>query len=265
MSYGGDEESKLGSGTIYATPTFGKITNGIPRYDFVVVFSDSKNATDEIAQVITFLKVAKHNKDGLLIDRAYFAIVKYLKVKRNDNKKIKKCKFPRYEWNSAEPLGLIQFDAIVGPAFVVPVMSKTKNVIAGAPQKTDEFVYVERKFTDRSGWSDISANMEDSGLIFPDLSTQKDFLISQQSSNSLLAKMVSGLPTEVSSKKPTKKDFFIDNKKKKKRTLVNDDDENENEEEEEEDEEEGEDEEEEEEEEEEQAQDWGYRDDDDEQ
>jgi hypothetical protein len=140
MSYGGDEDSKLGSGTIYATPSFGLIRNGKPRYDFVVVDFGFKegNKDDDIAQVITFLKLASFDEDGKFISASFYAIVKCLKVlvKKDENKKISKCKFPRYNWSN-EPLKLIQFEAIIGPAFVVPDMSK--NVIAVSKKPMNSF------------------------------------------------------------------------------------------------------------------------------
>jgi hypothetical protein len=214
MSFGGDEDSKLGSGTMYATPTFGHKKNGKPRYDFIVV-----NVVDEkgcksfaLAQVVTFIQIAQADEKGKKVKKkspvAFLAIVKYLELsvkKGVRNQKTSMCKFPRYKW-SDEPLQIIEFASIAGPAFVVPNMSK--KVTAGQPKPTtDEFVYVERQFTDRSGWSDISSNMADGGLIFTDLAAQKAFLLDQQSSTSLLGKMVNGVREEGNMAAPIKRNI----------------------------------------------------------
>jgi hypothetical protein len=72
----------------------------------------------------------------------------------------------------------INIDTIIGPAFMPPVISKTRPLPTSQnPRPTDRFWYVDRKYCDRAGWDDIQKdedtapthNEEDTDLLHIDI------------------------------------------------------------------------------------------------
>jgi hypothetical protein len=177
VTYKGNAESMVGSGTIYATLHFSPRQNK-PRFDFVSVLFDN---SIELAQVLNFIEISNGNGECAL-----YAYVAWLT--KEDGQYLPKNTiktgigyapfdyFERYRYCSDEfykgtqfkcQIDLIDVTTIMGPAYIVPDFKDTDLSLA-KPSRHHRFFLVHRKWTDRSDWEDLIApgplihdNMED--------------------------------------------------------------------------------------------------------
>ena len=189
-SYQGSKDSAVGKGVIYATSNYrgeGK------RYDYVkvkVVVEDQHGEEVEdyaVAQVLLILQAhayeMKENK-RVLKHSQWFFIVQYMETIKNIGELTSKPHtshqhMSQLKWELANQSGrissnkttfsidLITLDSIAGSAMVIPCFSfheKVKNKktakkidtpIAGKPDVSDVFWYIDRMFFDRSGWEEL--------------------------------------------------------------------------------------------------------------
>jgi hypothetical protein len=157
ISIEGNEDSRLGKIILYATHKF---RNKRPRYDKVIV--QLEGDTVQPAQLLALYMITSHNH----LHTQYFAMVRYL-MQVDDKEDIPtryECPFAVYKWELGPYIGqtrqtVVQFihvNTIMGPAFMPPVISKTRpSPISRHPRPTDRFWFVDRKYCDRAGWDNI--------------------------------------------------------------------------------------------------------------
>jgi len=153
--YKSDEESGMGSGTIYACARFNKNEpkeqKNKPRFDYVYV--DYGEVLPVLARVLCILHITHLNHDEHdSNDSKILLLIQHLIRKFNHGSILGEI----YEFASdPEDRNQFRFDivtvqSILRPAFVVPVFRKSYNPLSHSID--DRFWVLDRKFFDRSGW-----------------------------------------------------------------------------------------------------------------
>lgn len=157
ISYNSDEESQMGTGTIYACSRYNKndrsSDSNKPRYDFVFIKYECIQEP-VLVRVLMFIEISQLQQT---IDEENTEMIVLL-VQKLIKKVLKSdCILgDTYEF-AADPTNVMQFNfdivpvqSIVRPAFVVPVFTKGYNQLNHSA--SDRFRVLDRMFFDRSGW-----------------------------------------------------------------------------------------------------------------
>jgi len=160
-----DDESQMGSGTMYACNRYNKNDSkddfDKSRHDFVFInYFGQKEAI--LSRIMVFMEVSPINSTLRKTDKATRIILlvqQLIKVPQVAGSILGDI----YQYAS-EPghrtefkFDIVPVQAILRPAFVVPVFREAYNTTHSKPE--DKFWVLDRKFFDRSGWaSDFDAN-----------------------------------------------------------------------------------------------------------
>jgi hypothetical protein len=160
----GNVESKLGKVHLYATNKF----MDRKRYDFVVVQCEHHVQPAQLLVIFQYDRPARSPR--------FYAVVRYLRTsaQKEQPPASHQSPFQMYEWEQKPSAltssnkrrrskvkefmyGIIDCKQIVTPAFVQSVFCKKKPLpICANPKWTDRFWYMERRYSDRGGWDDIT-------------------------------------------------------------------------------------------------------------
>jgi len=152
--YKSDEESGMGSGSIYACARFNKNEpkdhKNKPRYDYV--FIDYGDSEPVLARVLLILDISRLHRPENDNDSKMLLLIQHLIKKPNHGSILGDI----YEFAS-EPdnrnvfrFDIVSVQSILRPAFVVPVFRKSYNPLSHSAE--DRFWVLDRRFFDRSGW-----------------------------------------------------------------------------------------------------------------
>jgi len=152
--YKSDEESGMGSGSIYACARFNKNEpkdhKNKPRYDYV--FIDYGDSEPVLARVLLILDISRLHRPDNDNDSKMLLLIQHLIKKPNHGSILGDI----YEFAS-EPdnrnvfrFDIVSVQSILRPAFVVPVFRKSYNPLSHSAE--DRFWVLDRRFFDRSGW-----------------------------------------------------------------------------------------------------------------
>jgi len=173
----GDIDSGVEPGIIYCTSDY---KGEYKRYDFVVVEVEYDDGTkaNQVAQVISI--IAKMYPRHKIEEAEYLFIVQYLQNDINPSGKSNEfnSSFKQLKWEQSEVVNrgkkhleysvdCIAFENVVDTAVIIPFFSfdTTKTTkrgihqripVMGQPDKDDRFYYIEKRYFDRSGWSELS-------------------------------------------------------------------------------------------------------------
>ena len=163
ISYKSDQESQMGTGTIYATSKYNKNDSSDdyvdkPRYDYVYIKYDNDIV---LVRILLILMIEKRipSEDVEVEDEMIMLLVQ-LMYKMNTHVDIKTNLGDVYQWardarnDRAYEYDIVPVQSIIRPAFVIPVLREGYNGIS--PSYLDRFIVLDRKFFDRSGWDTVN-------------------------------------------------------------------------------------------------------------
>ena len=159
ISYISDEESQMGTGTIYATSKYNKNDSDDyqdkPRYDYVYIKYENDNMV--LVRILLMIMIKERlDNEGIAEDEEKILLLVQLMYKMSVHDEIRTTLGDVYQWASKQrnatvfDYDIVPVQAIVRPAFVVPVFRDGYNGLHSS--YIDRFIVLDRKYFDRSGW-----------------------------------------------------------------------------------------------------------------
>lgn len=159
ISYISDEESQMGTGTIYATSKYNKNDSDDyqdkPRYDYVYIKYENDNMV--LVRILLMIMIKERlDNEGMAEDEEKILLLVQLMYKMSVHDEIRTTLGDVYQWASKQrnatvfDYDIVPVQAIVRPAFVVPVLRDGYNGLHSS--YIDRFIVLDRKYFDRSGW-----------------------------------------------------------------------------------------------------------------
>jgi len=155
ISYSSDEESQMGTGTIYACSRYNKRDRNTdpdkPRYDYVFIKYECI-PEPVLVRVLLFIEInrlelsTEENEEMIVL-----LVQNLIKVPKTESMLGDTYQFAGDPENKSHfNFDIVPVQSIIRPAFVVPIFTKEYNPVCH--KGSDRFRVLDRMFFDRSGW-----------------------------------------------------------------------------------------------------------------